>query len=95
MIIRRDDTYLIAGKLEKQKRMTFAISAMADNVIGAIIAQDKSLIRTYYNVLIGGCSIYAIASGIDLAGLALARNEVETCGKRVGLEADYILKYIW
>ena len=95
MNIRRDDTYLIADKLEKQKRATFALCAMADNVIGAIIAQDKSLIRTYYNVLIGGCSIYAIASGIDIAGLALARNEVETRGKCVGLKPDYILKYIW
>ena len=95
MIKRRDDTYLIADKLEKQKRMTFAISAMADNVIGAIIEQDKSLIRTYYNVLIGGCSIYALALGIDIAGLALARNEVVTCGKRVGLEPDYVIKYLW
>ena len=95
MNIRRDDTYLITGNLEKRNRMTFAISAMADNVIGAIIAQDKSLIRTYYNVLIGGCSIYALAAGIDIAGLALARKEVETYGKRVGLEPDYILKYIW
>ena len=92
---RRDDPTLITDILAKQQRMSLAISAMADNVIGAIIAQDKSLIRTYYNVLIGGCSIYAIASGIDLAGLALARNEVETYGKRVGLEPDYILKYIW
>lgn len=92
---RRDDTYLIADKLEKQKRMTFAISAMADNVIGAIIAQDKSLIRTYYNVLIGGCSIYAIASGIDLAGLPLARNEVLSSCKRHGLNPEKIIKYLW
>lgn len=95
MRIRRDDTYLIAETLEKQKRMSLAIDAMADNVIGAIIDQDKSLIRTYYNVLIGGCSIYAIASGLDIAGLALARNEVVTCGKRYGLDQDYILKHLW
>ena len=95
MTKRRDDTYFITDKLEKQKRMSLAITAMADNVISAIINQDKSLIRTYYNVLIGGCSIYALAVGIDIAGLALARNEVVTCGKRYGLETDYVLKYLW
>ena len=86
---------MIADKLEKQNRMSLAINAMADNVINAIINQDNSLIRTYYNVLIGGCSIYAIASGIDIAGLALARNEVVTYGKRLGLEREYVLKYLW
>lgn len=92
---RRDDPTLIAETLEKQKRMSLAINAMADNVVCSIIAQDKSLIRTYYNVLIGGCSIYAIASGIDVAGLALARNEVVTCGKRLGLKPETILEYLW
>ena len=86
---------MITDILAKQQRMSLAIAAMADNVIGAIIEQDKSLIRTYYNVLIGGCSIYALAVGIDIAGLALARNEVVTCGKRLGLERDNILKYLW
>ena len=92
---RRDEMPLIADKLEKQKRMTLAISAMADNVLCSIIAQDKSLIRTYFNVLIGGCSIYAIASGIDIAGLALARNEVVNCGKRLGLKPEKILENLW
>lgn len=95
MTKRRDDTYLITDKLEKQKLMSLAISAMADNVICSIIAQDKSLIRTYFNVLIGGCSVYAIATGIDIAGLVLARNEVVTCGKRLGLKPEKILEYLW
>ena len=92
---RRDDPTLIAETLEKQKRMTLAINAMADNVICSIIAQDKSLTHAFYHVLIGGCAVYALAAGIDSAGLALARNEVETCGKRVGLKPETILEYIW
>lgn len=97
MTKRRDETYLIADKLEKAKLMGQDIESMANDVICMIVAQDKALIETFYNVLIGACRIYAVAVGLDTTGLRLARRSVLSCAnaKNYGLEPSEILKHIW
>ena len=91
---RRDDT-MIAEQAEMLNAMAQEIITMADDVISVAITQDKGLIRTYYNVLIGACRIYAIAAGIDTACLPLARSKVESSCKRQGLDPEKIIKYLW
>ena len=91
---RRDDT-MIAEQAEMLNAMAQEIITMADDVISVAITQDKGLIRTYYNVLIGACRIYAIAAGIDTACLPLARSEIESSCKRQGLDPEKIIKYLW
>lgn len=93
--MKRQDDPLIAEKAETLNAMAQEIIMMADEVICVAITRDKGLIRTYYNILIGACRIYAIAAGIDTACLPLARSEVVSSCKRQGLDPEKILKYLW
>ena len=97
MTIRRDETYLITDKLEKQRLMDQEIETMAHDVICMIIAQNKQLVETFYTALIGACRIYAVAVGLDTTGLSLARRSVlsSASAKQLGLESSDILKFIW
>ena len=97
MTIRRNDTYLIADKLQAQKLMNREIETMANDVICTITSQNKQLVETFYTALIGACRIYAVANGLDTTGLSLARRSVlsSASAKQLGLETSEILKYIW
>ena len=97
MTIRRDDTYLIADKLQTQKLMNREIETMANDVICTIVSKNEQLVSTFYTALIGACRIYAVANGLDTTGLILARRSVlsSESAKQLGLESSEILKYIW
>lgn len=97
MTIRRDDTYLIADKLQTQKLANQEIETMANDVICTIVSQNKRLVETFYTALIGACRIYAVVNGLDTTGLSLARRSVlsSTSAKQLGLETSEIFKYIW